>query len=167
MKTKSKPVKKQAKKTVKAKTVKARVVKAAVKPEVGPDQNAIKKFVKAQVEEVSVNLDALDGARVRKDITRTDDRAVSSYKSIDFEQVGTLLALARKAHLAAQVVAKGGPRPQGFKASWQEAYEVRRKAHGLDPMHSAEAWKAEQWLTSRGQDTHETMMRFYAFQGCV
>ena len=87
--------------------------------------------------------------------------------TVDFEEVSSLLEHARKAHLAAMVYARGEARPVGFKAHWQTAYEARKRAHELDPVHFAPAWKAEQMLTPNGKDTHEQFMKFYEAVGCV
>jgi hypothetical protein len=76
----------------------------------------------------------------------------------NFDEVSGLLEQARKAHLAAKVYARGEARPIGFKAHWQTAYDARKRAHELDPVHLAPAWRG---------DKHEQFMSFYEQKGCL
>lgn len=81
----------------------------------------------------------------------------------DYGEVGRLLDQSMKLHIEAR--AQKGRRPDSWKQSMFDAWQLRKRAYDMDPQQTAQAWEVQQGHTGVGVDTHRQMMRFYASLG--
>ena len=51
-----------------------------------------------------------------------------------------------------------------WRASMQDAYDLRVQAHEADPEHTDQAWSDENVKTNTSADTHTQLMAFYRKQ---